>query len=728
MFVLVLLVLAASLLFAVEDARNQKLIGSHVPIYGTPIRVDYTHSFSPMEIDSTPPFPEYHGLPLYIAGDTYYDMQHNSTKGRNIAVDPDGGVHVCWMDATSPTHTNRRTKYSYFHIDSVTGGDPSTGWVCPFDGAQVDGGDYSGYATIAVDDEHTVPTVAYHDHMGSANNKSNASFDGMYYASAYTRRCVFITPYSGPDPYYVHEDPTFDCVALWPVIAQIDTTVWMVSTCSNSADTIPTTGEPCGDRLIYYRGFIKPDIVSITNLIFEDPIEIEDDQNGITGDLTAWENPTGGNNKVAMGYIRLDTTIVNDTCYCDIANYYTTTLDAAAINIRRSTDMGETWSAADPITEAMAHIYSDYPESIYVGYSIDSTATPPETVEVWRAAYIRPVDLNVVYSPSGVLHAVWGGIVLAPREGWENVCAAACSVGAYRMECLYHWDEVSDVIDTVTWWNNWLFYPPSDRRPTDPFRSSQMGPSHEPTVAVDEDENIFVFWEQRWSEYWWADAGTLFVDNSLLTFPNSEIYCSVYNPDSGYWSDPLNITNTNSPSCSTGSCQSEIEVTVAERIDDCVHLFFILDKDAGLKPYPFGTAEGEGEVTLGDVCYLRLPHAGLLESAYSQRQIVGGIYEEKFEVNKPATFRLGRNYPNPFNAATSVWFAANDFGHYTVDIIDVTGRVVSTLIDRDLQPGRVRLVWDSYTDSGWNVPSGVYFLRARDDNGNWATRKITLVK
>jgi len=118
----------------------------------------------------------------------------------------------------------------------------------------------------------------------------------------------------------------------------------------------------------------------------------------------------------------------------------------------------------------------------------------------------------------------------------------------------------------------------------------------------------------------------------------------------------------------------------------------------------------------------------LLESAYSQRQIVEGIYEESFESGKPATFRLGRNYPNPFNAATSVWFAANDFGHYTVDIIDVTGRVVSTLIDRDLQPGRVRLVWDSYSDNGWNVPSGVYFLRARDDNGNLATRKITLIK
>ncbi len=728
LYMVILLALTASILLGGGDARRPRLGGTHAFIFNAPPRVDYSHSFVPMDIDSTPPFPEYQNLPLYIAGDTYYDMQHNSTKGRNIAVDPEGGVHIAWMDGTTPTFTYRRAKYNYFNFDSITGGDPSTGWVCAYDGAQADGHDYAGYVTIAVDDEHTVPTVAYHDREGSANYKSNASFDGMYYASAYTTRCVFITPFSGPDPYYVPEDPTFDCVAIWPVIAQIDTTVFMVSTCSNSSDTIPATGEECGDRLIYYRGTIKPDLVSITNLIFEDPVEIEDNQIGITGDITAWKNTASPeNNKVAMAYIRRDTTIVNDSCYCDIENYYTTMLDAAALYVRRSSDMGVTWSEPDPITEAMAHIYSDYPETLYVGYTLDSSVTPPETVDVYRPVYSRPVDLSIAYSPDGVLHAVWGDLILSPHEGWETVCAAACSVGAYQLEAICHWDEASDRIDTVTWDNNWLFFPPSDRRPADGFRYTQMGASNKPSISIDSDGNIFVFWEQRWSEYWWATAGTLLVDNSGLGFPNNEIYCSVYCPDSGYWSDPYNITNTNSPACSTGSCQSEIQVSVAERIDDYVHLFFILDKDAGLCPYPSGTAGGDGEVTLDDVCYLRLPRAGLLEAAYSQEAIVDGIYEDNF-VTKPETFRLGRNYPNPFNAATSVWFTVNTSGHYTVDVIDITGRVVSTLLDQDMAPGRTRLNWDSFSDNGWNVPTGVYFLRARDDKGNWATRKITLLK
>ena len=700
-----------------SDAIKSNHNGIHLRVGNMPPGVDMTHSFSPMAVDSVPPFPSYHDLTLYITGDTYYDMQHNCSKGRNIAVDPDGGVHVSWMDGINSTLTQRRVKYNYFHIDSVTGGDPSTGWVCGYDGAQVDGCDRAGYTTIAVDDEHTVPTVAYHDVQGTENPKANASFDGMYYASAYTTRCVFITPYIGPDPYYVPEDATFDCVAIWPVIAQIDTTVWMVTTCSRSQDTIPATGEPCGHRIVYYRGFLKPDVTLLTTLSFEDPIEIENDQVDITADITAWKNPAG-DNKITMGYIRRDTIVEADTCYCREGGYSAASYDAAALMIRRSTDMGDTWSLPEYITEPMVHIYSDYPETLYVGWSLDSSVSPPETVQNYSPIYTRPVDLNITYSPAGVLHAVWGELVLSPYEGWENICAASCSVGAYSMEIIYHWDEVRDVIDTVTWDPWWLFQPPSASRPTTQFRTSQYGPSHEPQVTVDDDGNVFVFWEQRWSEYWWATTGTLLVDNALNSYPNSEIYCAVFDPDRGFWSDPLNISNTYTPGCSAGVCLSEIEVTVADRVDDCVHISFIIDKDAGL------FLLDEGAVSLCDVAYLRMDKDCLIAAAYGS----GPYITERVNPNVPLNFRLGSGYPNPFNAATAFWFDTYEPGNYTVEVVDITGRTVSSIFDGDLKAGRRRFTWDSFSDIGWNVPSGVYFVRARDESGNEATRKITLSK
>ncbi|MCK5833087.1 T9SS type A sorting domain-containing protein [bacterium] len=701
--------------FASTDAVKPLLGGVHLPIYGQPIRVDYTHSFSPMELDTIPPFDPYHDLPLYIAGDTYYDMQHNCSKGRNIAVDHEGGVHVAWMDGITPTFSQRRAKYNYFHIDSVTGGDPSTGWVCAYDGAQADGRDKAGYVNIAVDDVHTVPTVTYHDVEGATNPKTNAAFDGMYYATAGASRCVFIQPIEGPDPYYVPEDPTFDCSAIWPKIAQIDTTVFLVSSCSNNLDTIPATGEPCGERVIYYRGFVKPDIVSIASMSFEPAIEIENDQVDISCDITAWKGT--GETEVTMGYIRRDTLVEADTCYCTAESYFTTVYDAAALMIRRSTDMGDTWAPTEYITEPGVHIYSDYPESLYIGWSLDSSVTPPETVQNYSPVYTRPVDFNITYSPDGVLHAVWGGFVLSPHEGWETSCAAACSVGAYSMEVIYHWDDARDVIDTVTWDPWWLFQPPTDYRPSSQFRTSQYGASHEPQVTVDDDGNVFVFWEQRWSEYWWCQTGTLLIDNSLLNYPNSDIYCAVYNPDSGYWSDPVNISNTTTPGCSTGVCLSEVEVTVADRVDDNVHISFIVDYDAGLYLLE------EGEVTLDDFVYLRIPKDYLLTTAYT------GIYEsERLNPDMPLDFRLGSGYPNPFNAATAFWFDTYTPGKFKIDIIDMTGRTVTEVHDGDLRAGRRRFVWDGFSDNGWFVPSGTYFLRASDDLGNTITRKVTLIK
>ncbi len=710
------LVLVALAALGSADAVKQNYGGIDLPVYGMPVEVNMAKSFAPMEVDTIPPFPPYHNLPLYIAGNTYYDMQHNSSKGRNIAVDINGGVHVAWMDGITQTLSQRRAKYNYFHIDSIRGGDISTGWVCAFDGTQVDSRSKAGYVNIALDDASTVPTVVYHDVQTTEDPKCNAAFDIIYYLGEEgTQRCVFTNPSVGPDPYYPPEEPTFDCSAIWPKAAQIDTTVFMVSTCSNDTFTLPATGEKCGSRLIFYRGFIKPDEFYVKQLAFEPPVMIEDDQVDISCDLSAWKGPES--NQIAMAYIWVDTVIANDTCYCTAENYYTTLYDAAALIVRRSSDMGSTWSAPEFVTEPMSHVYSTYPESIYVGYMLDSTVTPPETIQVYRPAYTRPVDLNITYSPDGVLHAVWGGFVLSPHEGWENSCAAACSVGAYQLEVLFHWDEARDVIDTVTWDPWWLFVPPTDYRP-ESFRTSQIGASHEPQVTVDEDGNIFVFWEQRWAEYWWCETGTLLIDNSRLNFPSSEIYCSVFSPDSGFWSDPLNISNTTTPGCSTGTCKSEIEVTVADRVDDNVHISFVIDSDAGLYPME------EGQVSLSDIAYLRLEKNYLIRTAYSGEDYI----TERVSPEVPIDFRLGSGYPNPFNVATAFWFDTYQAGKYSIDIVDITGRTVTQIHDGQLDAGRRRFVWDGFSDNGWYVPTGTYFVRAKDSIGNTITRKVTLLK
>lgn len=702
---------------AVEDARTTITQEPyHNPFIPAP-RIDHSHSFAPMRIDSLPPFPRFHNWPTYTAGNTYYDMQHNSVKGRNIAVDHQGGVHIAWMDGINTSWTNRRAKYNYFHFDSIGGTLYPTGWFCGTDGAQADGRDRAGYVTIAIDDQHTVPTVAYHDRTGTGPHKANAAIDGMYYIMFGDARCGFLTPSVGPNPYYFTPNcPTRDLQAIWPKIAQIDTVVFMVTTVSE--DTTTCLGDTAGQRLIYYRGFIKPEFGGWSDFVFEPPVMIENDQIGITGDITAFKGSSPELNRVAMAYNRHDTVVANDPCYCPIRNYYTHIFDAAALMIRISTDMGATWSRPDTITKPGVHIYSTYPESLYLGWTWDSTVTPPETVHVYRKVYSRPIDQNITYDPNGNLHMVWGGAVLTPHAGWEYLCEGTCSTGAYCQEIIFYWNDITREIDTVVFDPIW--------------RSAgchghggiaHLGYSQEPQVTVDDAGNVFVFWEQIASEYWWATDSfypDVSRDGSRL---NSEIYCAVKAVGRTDWSDPLNISNTYTPYCTVGTCKSEIEVSVANRVDRFVHLFYIEDTDPGLSPYE------EGEVTLCNVKYVRFDKNCLIEAAYEQDTLCPpGTGIEEHWVSTPNTFRLGRNYPNPFNIATSFWFDVYQPNRFAIDVVDMLGRTVKRIYSGSLENGRHRFVWEGYSDNGWVVPTGIYFLKAVDKDGNSITRKITLIK
>ncbi len=699
---LILLTVFAAVLFG-NDAK----INDGFPVYQNPYiparPVDFSHSFAPMSIDTIPPFPPYHGLPLYSVGVTYYDMQHNTTKGRNIAVDLDGGVHITWMNGLDETFSNRRVYYNYKHPDS-------SAFECnSATGIRVDGRARAGYSNISVDNSSTVPTVAYHDNpSGSTTLSTNIAYDGMYYAMGGESRCAFVNPTAIPAPYAPFG---VNVMPIWPKIAQIDTTLFMVATPSISDTTI--AGNYYGQKVIYYRGWIAPEWYGFTEATFAPPVEMEDDQIGITCDITAYSDGP----EIAMAYVRWDTTVSNDTCYCQEANYYTRIFDAAALMIRRSTDMGETWSDREFVTQPGLHIYSDYPDSLYLGWYLDTMVTPPDTIHVQRPVYSRPIDVNLAYSPDGVLHAVWTGAILTAHEGWEFSCEASCSVGAYCQSIIYHWDDVRGVLDTVIFDPIWR-----GAGCPDEAGISHIGYSYEPQVAISEDGVVVIFWEQMASEYWWV-TDTFYLDVSAGGFQNSEIWGACYDPLVGYWSDPLLITNTYTTGCEPGECKSEIEVSIAERIDDYIHMFFIIDTDAGLIPYD------EGSASLAQVKYLALPTDSTIAAMYDNRQINTGIEEYGYQpVAMPASFRLGSNYPNPFNAATAFWFDVYEPGRFSVDVIDVNGRIVSRLANKELAEGRHRFVWEGKSDNGWLVPSGVYFLRASDSKGNEFTRKITLMK
>ena len=73
--------------------------------------------------------------------------------------------------------------------------------------------------------------------------------------------------------------------------------------------------------------------------------------------------------------------------------------------------------------------------------------------------------------------------------------------------------------------------------------------------------------------------------------------------------------------------------------------------------------------------------------------------------------RLEQNYPNPFNPQTTIAFELETPGRVKLEIFDVRGRRVASLLDDELEAGPHDVTWTGRDHWGRNVNSGVYFYR-----------------
>ncbi|MBL7012805.1 MAG: T9SS type A sorting domain-containing protein [Candidatus Marinimicrobia bacterium] len=110
---------------------------------------------------------------------------------------------------------------------------------------------------------------------------------------------------------------------------------------------------------------------------------------------------------------------------------------------------------------------------------------------------------------------------------------------------------------------------------------------------------------------------------------------------------------------------------------------------------------------------------------YSQSSAswVGTVSTDNEKAIVSESFALYQNFPNPFNPTTTIWFNVGEAQHTTsLQIYDISGRLVESLVNKKLQPGPHEIQW-----SGENRPSGVYILRA--ENGPISqTQKMVLMK
>jgi len=88
----------------------------------------------------------------------------------------------------------------------------------------------------------------------------------------------------------------------------------------------------------------------------------------------------------------------------------------------------------------------------------------------------------------------------------------------------------------------------------------------------------------------------------------------------------------------------------------------------------------------------------------------------------PLHFTLSQNYPNPFNASTLISYSLDIPSHVKLDIFDLLGQHIETLVDEKQITGLHQVSWNP------DIASGIYFYRIKIDDENAKTMKMCLLK
>ncbi len=116
-----------------------------------------------------------------------------------------------------------------------------------------------------------------------------------------------------------------------------------------------------------------------------------------------------------------------------------------------------------------------------------------------------------------------------------------------------------------------------------------------------------------------------------------------------------------------------------------------------------------------------------LPLAEIQRIEFSGIISVEDETVTARSFQLDPSFPNPFNPSTTISYQLSTAAEVHVQIVDMRGAHVATLIDESQQAGLHSLVWHGTNQAGLPVSSGIYLLSVQAGEAR-KTDKLLLVK
>ncbi|MCP4631499.1 MAG: T9SS type A sorting domain-containing protein, partial [candidate division Zixibacteria bacterium] len=374
--------------------------------------------------------------------------------------------------------------------------------------------------------------------------------------------------------------------------------------------------------------------------------------------------------------------------------------DPQVVGHTYSTDGGETWSdlavydeimdisaiiTASRVDDKVAIVYTkpiddgDEPnqynnDAVYIESEDGITWDYEDIINItnyqWEDTIRAYTDIDAVYDFNGSLHVVWNTSGYFADDG--TITVDACF--------LWHWSEATGISMMFDAWH------PS-------FPGSWNRSACKMSIAVDEDNNLFT----QWSHF---DS----VDVSAGGYSNAEIYISTSIDGGENWIDPINLSNTPCPGCSTGECFSEHWPSMAEFADDSIYIMYIEDKDPGrISGY-------EGAETVNPVRYFAVPTESLLPTSVEDDNSI------------PDDFELSQNYPNPFNSSTTISYTLSSPADVKLEIYNLIGQKVEALVNDKVKAGKHSIKLDAS-----KYASGVYFYKLETD-GYTTSKKMHLLK
>lgn len=129
--------------------------------------------------------------------------------------------------------------------------------------------------------------------------------------------------------------------------------------------------------------------------------------------------------------------------------------------------------------------------------------------------------------------------------------------------------------------------------------------------------------------------------------------------------------------------------------------------------------------TVQNTIYAPIAQTGIY--AAFTNQIITGVEDDEYGDILPYQFELSQNYPNPFNPVTTIEYSLPERSSVTIEVFNVVGQKVRTLVDRVESAGSYTVTWDGTSSSGQPVSTGVYLYRFQAGD-HVESKKMLLLK